>query len=1476
MICFLPELLRNAALADPEKPAVKDPQGVLTYTEFLAAVDRLAQYLLRGGCAKGTWIATCLPRGIDAVVAQAAILSIGAIYVPVDPTYPTSVLSAMLRGESPVRFVGYRAAVDACLAAAEGIGIVLDDAETLANIAKLPAEPARVELLPQDGAYVIHTSGSSGTPKGVLVNHAAIANSTLARWERYEQPVTGFLMVSPMFFDSSLAGIWWTLSQGGTLELAPQDPASLLTRLRIALTDPEPRVSHTLLTPTLYSRALDGLTGVDTALSTVVVAGETCSEALVLRHHRLLPHVALVNEYGPTEAGVWCSSAVLRAGEKVAIGTPIANVELLVIDHGGACLPTGAVGELAVAGVQLAEGYPHDAPLTQQRFVAHPTRTGERMYRTGDRAWQDAGGQYFVSGRLDEQVKIRGFRVDLAGVRSRLATHAGVAEVALAMRERAGLMGQVLTAYVVPQVLEGSVATQLRQTWTRVVDEVALGAAAKGTDFDISGWNSSYTGEPLSADEMEEWVQSTVALLKEQAPSVVLDLGCGSGLPLLRVAPQCKRYVGLDVSQRTLENLQLAVERAGISQVELQKGEAADVSRFERQHFDLVVSNSVSQYFPHSDYLVQVLAGALAALRAEGRAIIGDVRDLSLLWEFHTAVALARLAPETPAAAVLKQVADRVDHETQLVISPRWFTQLNDLLRDEVEVELRPRRGWQRNEMNDFRFDAIVHRAACVARFPVPQWLDWSADIENLTALRSLLRDRREPLGIRRVPNARTAGVSAVLAYLQADPARENSPLTVADLRALRQEQEGLSVHPEALFAIAALCGLELYLDRSAAHPAGAFDAVFYPGLTEDTSHGILLPRFDSPNASDAPNALNHTERFITDPSTHRVNTAAFTSIVPELRRFADHVLAPQERPGAYVVMSSLPMTRQGKVDTAALPLPQPQPKSLWSGPALNLPETDAQKAVASVWSDLLGVEQISIDEDFISLGGDSLLAAACAVQLCELLHILLPTGVLFSAPTIRSLARLVEAAESRSQLDAVDLEVLASISGQPVETGDALPLTSAQTVFWYLDHYRRPGSSKHPDFALAVHYRISGRLDTQAMSDAIDQLVQRHEALRTSVRLDAFEGLQTVLPAVPQLLVRLSAEGSDPDTALRAAAQNDTRLPLDPALGRVFTAQLCTASDTEHLLILRVHHIAADGWSIDVLESELEELYEAALTRRPHTLRPPPNYSRLVQRMDQQFFVDLDWRTMEPYQSALRYWEQQVRGVEPSSLSPFGESIVPLPTQQQSLDLTGEDFETLLELSRSSGATLFSTVVAALASLRAEDSGTPDVRLLTLNAARDAPELDRMVGLLLNPMLLRLSVSPADEFSEIIARASTGVREALSHGQVPLLAMCEEIPDLMSFMTESQFVGVELLSPARGLSLPHCQVLRTDPFDDDFLGRRFELPVELLLVVRRNGASVRLTVLYDPAAITREQSGRLLTRLRGVLLARQSQGAYR
>lgn len=570
--------------------------------------------------------------------------------------------------------------------------------------------------------------------------------------------------------------------------------------------------------------------------------------------------------------------------------------------------------------------------------------------------------------------------------------------------------------------------------------------------------------------------------------------------------------------------------------------------------------------------------------------------------------------------------------------------------------------------------------------------------------------------------------------------------------------------------------------------------------------------------------------------------------------RHADQVLAPHERPGAYVVLSALPLTRQGKVDFTALP--NPGAESLRASTDFVIPRSETERAVAAVWSSVLGVDQIGLDDYFVELGGDSLQAVVCAVQLGEQLNLELPAGVVFSAPTVRALARVADHAKRRASTQVAERE----------DEGATLPLTSAQTVFWFLDHYRRPGSSQHPDFALSVHYRITGKLDAEAMSTAVDHLVQRHEALRTRVQLAASEGTQTVLPPPSGVLLVTRVHARDPNAVLRTAAENDTQCPLNPSTGCVFTAHLTSASETEHLLVLRVHHIVADGWSIDVLEADLEELYAAALARRPASLPALPTYRSLVQQIDRTFFVDLDWRHEEPYRSALQYWQRQVAGVRPTALSLEDKPSSHLPTRQRSVDLAPGEIAALLEGARQSGATLFSTIVAALACLRSTDSRDPDVRLLTLNAARDLPGLDRMVGLLLNPMLLRLQVPAGDDLWPVVADASSKVRKALAHSQVPLLAMCEEIPDLMGFMTESQFIGVELLSSVRGIQLRGCRIHRTDPFDDDFLGRRFELPVELLLVVRRYGRSVRLVILHDPSVVDDDQAENLLTRLRQLL----------
>ena len=1436
---LLPALLRDAAHRHPDRIAVRDGAHALSYGDLLSSVHRLSHRLLDDGPLDGAWVGACLDRSVRAVVAQAAILAAGGVYVPLDPAAPPHVLRRMLEGVAPLRIVGAAEGLAAC-ASVTASAVALDDPATAADLASRPTKAVPVDLGPSDPAYVIHTSGSTGVPKGVLVSHGAIAVSTEARWLRYPDPVTGFLMVSPMFFDSSLAGIWWTLGQGGLLELAPSDTAALIARVRQTLAAPSD-ISHTLLTPTVYGRALAGLEEPHSTLRCVIVAGEGCPDALVRRHHQLLPGMPLVNEYGPTEAAVWCTSTTLDAGEEVTIGTPLPDVELLVLNPQGGVLPEGDVGELAIAGAHLAEGYPADPALTRERFIPHPARPGERLYRTGDCAQLQPNGRYSLMGRLDEQVKIRGQRVDLAGVRRRLADHPGVAEAALALRDRSGGEGQILIAYVTPVVDRREAEREIREGWTKVVDEVATSAPQGASAFDTSGWNSSLTGRALPDADMTEWVDRTVQLLREGDPRSVLDLGCGSGLPLLRVAPHCRRYVALDVSEATLRSLRVAVERSGLGQVELRCGDASQVEAFSGGGFDLVVSNSVSQYFPDAEYLKGVIDGGLAAAAPGGRVVIGDVRDLDLLWEFHAAVSLARAGATTPAEELLRSVTHRVQQEAQLVVSPRWFL-AHAQARGGVDVELRLRRGRHDNEMNAFRFDAVVRRSANVARVDVAEWREWSNDLNDAPHLRSVLTGSTHALGFRGVPNGRTAEIHAALTRLRAGWAGSRQ-----DLQRQAKADAQNAVHPEWLADVAGACGAAIHFDRSRARPGGAFDVVFMRPSSGPGDARVELPRF-------APTALAPDEReTITDPVARRAVAGATSGLIGDLRRYAEETFPPQERPAAYVVLSALPMTRQGKLDVAALPAPQLDAHR--SCPFVT-PTTPMELAVARVWSSALGLTGVGVDDDFVELGGDSLMAASCAIQLGEELNLDLPAGAIFSAPTPRRLGQVLERTARRTG------ELGIALPSRTV----GLPLTSAQTVFWFLDHYRRPGAARHPDFTLSVHYWISGPLEERALGAAIDHLVERHEALRTRVNLDASEGSQTVLEAEPGLLRVVHLDIEDADRALSGAARDDATRPLDPGAGRVFSAELNSAGPREHLLVLRIHHIVADGWSVDVIEEELEELYAAALSGRTPGLPPPVSYSRLTQQTDETFFDGLDWREDEPYRSALDYWRGQSLGLKPSLLTTSA-STASGDTSQHSVTIPATALKDLLHQARRAGATLFSTVVGALAALRAQDTRDPDVHLLTLNAARDSAGVDRMVGLLLNPVLLRLDVRPHDTMSDTVRGAAERVREALAHGQVPLLAMCEDIPDLLTFMTQSQFVGVELLAPARGLHFAGCRIRRSDPFDDDFLGRRWVLPIELLLTIRRQGDAIGFTLFNDPGVVSDAQAQSLLARLRAKLI---------
>ncbi|GAA3291474.1 hypothetical protein GCM10020295_08410 [Streptomyces cinereospinus] len=888
-----PALFAEQVRQRPGAVALVFEDEELTYAELDERASRLAHALIARGAGPERIVALALPRSTDLIVAEVAVLKSGAAYLPVDHDYPVDRIAYMLGDAAPVCMVTTEETARD-MPGRDGMTLLaLDSPGTAAELAARPAHDPGAPLCVHNAAYVIYTSGSTGRPKGVVLAHSGVAKLVATQTERFGiGPHSRVLQFASPSFDVAFWDLCLGLLSGGRLVVVPAErrvPGAPLADYADAH-----GVTFMILPPALLAALPDDVRLPPTA--TLLAGTERVSPELVGRYAR---GRMMFNAYGPTEATT--NSTLGRcdpdipAGAIVPIGVPDPGTRAYVLDAFLRPVPAGVTGELYLGGAGLARGYLGRPDLTAERFVADPFGApGERLYRTGDLVRWRADGRLEFLGRVDAQVKIRGFRIEPGEIESVLRGHPAVDQVTVVAREdRPG--DRRLAAYVVP-ALDGPRGTgpDARVEEWRQLHELLYGAAGSegapadsaGLRENFAGWNSMYDGRPIPVAQMREWRDATVERVRGLGPvRRVLEIGVGSGLILSRIAPDCETYWGTDLSHEAIRALraQLAADPRLAAKVELRAQPAHDTGGLPTAFFDTVVLNSVAQYFPSAEYLLDVLRGISGLLAPGGRILVGDVRNLRLLRALRAAVGTRRAGgAQDPAdadkSALRTAVEQSVRWEGELLLDPDFFAAL-----DGFDADVRIKRAVHHNELSRYRYDVVLRPGAPAAGDPGGREVHWAA-VGGLTGLAALLADRPRRLRITGVPNARLTD-------------------DLADLRRLdgSGQEAAPGVDPEDVHTLAAEHGYQAALTWNGAADDGAFDALL---------------------AADGP----PTGRYRTAGAFPHANRPApfrdVTALMRTLRAHAAEWLPDYMVPSAFVPLHALPVTPSGKIDAKALPVP--------------------------------------------------------------------------------------------------------------------------------------------------------------------------------------------------------------------------------------------------------------------------------------------------------------------------------------------------------------------------------------------------------------------------------------------------------------------------------------------------------------------------------------------------------------------------
>ncbi|MDH6195686.1 glycopeptidolipid biosynthesis protein [Mycobacterium frederiksbergense] len=1371
----IPELFATQVANAPDAAALTFEGRSLTYLELDQAANRLAHLLAAQGVGHGERVALLSDRTAQAVIAMLAVLKTGAAYVPIDPAVPASRMEFILADAAPAVAVT-TARLRSRLDGYPGTIVEVDDPAVDAQ--PCTALPGPV---PDDIAYVIYTSGTTGVPKGVAVTHHNLTQLMLSL--AGSLPSRGvWPLCHSLGFDASVWEIGHALLRGGRLVVVPESVAGSPEDFHRLLVDEQISV----FTQTPSAVAMLSPEGLESA--TLVVAGEACPTAVVDRW--ATTGRVMFNAYGPTETTICASiSTPLTAGapgsDIVPIGSPVPGAALFVLDTWMQPVPAGVVGELYVAGDGLACGYIGRSGLTASRFVACPFgEPGTRMYRTGDLVRWSPDGQLQYLGRADEQVKIRGYRIELGEIQAALAELDGVAQAAVIAREdRPGdkrLVGYVtgtvdptearaqlaerLPPYMVPTAVV--VLPALPLTPNNKLDTRALPAP------EYQGAGADYRAPGTAVEEILTGIYAEVlGVERVGVDDSFFDLGGDSILSMQVVARA--RAAGVYCRPRDIFVEQSVARLAGVAKIS--GGQAAVVDEgigavaatpimqwlhempgsTEQFNQTLVIQAPAGATQADVEVIVQALLDRHATLRLRAGGgddwsltvpEVGtvDVRDCLSTVPALTAEALvaARTRLNPAAGAMLSAVWAPGTGQLALVIhhlavdGVSWRILLEDLNiawaqhRSGEPVQL-PTGGtsfarWSESLAEHAHSAEVIRHADTwrtvaatpAALAPVQPDVDTYANAGRLSV--SLDEETtRQLLGA--VPAAFHAGVQDILLIAFGLAVAEcfgTGPIGIDVEGHGRVEELGGTVDRNIDLSrtvgwFTAKYPVALTVDELSWVQVAGGDAALGPvikaakeqlrALPDGLTYGLLRylnPEIDL-GGSDPTIGFNYLGRL----------GAGAADLSEDLWRISTDSLSMTD------VAAAVPMTLAHSLELNAGTLESSQ----GSGPRLQANWTWAPSTL-----DHAQVTRLS------RLWFEAL-AGICA-------HVQTGGGGLTPSD-------IVPAQLSQAEIDELQREY-------PV--ADVLPLTPLQQGLLFQASFAEDAGDLGEDvYAVQLGITLTGPLDQHRLRDAVHAVIARHPNLAARFYPQFGEPVQ-VLPADPVTAwqyVELTGDGeADRDERIEQLCAAERTAVCDLAGQPTFRAALIRTGDDRHRLVLTIHHIVIDGWSLPIL---LQEIFAGYFG---HRLPAPVSYRNFV-----------SWLRDQDHAAAQSVWREVFAGFDTPALvgppEPSGRRGV------ESYQVSAETTRALGELARAQHTTVNTVLQAAWAQVLMALTGQRDVAFGTAVSGRpaDLPGAESMVGLLINTVPVRASITAATTVADLLDQLQRVHNDTVEHEHLAL-----------------------------------------------------------------------------------------------------------